>query len=232
MTPLSGSACRSLTDDGEGPIEAVSADLPTEAQVLSALRELVGTFDQRPPVFSARKQGGRTAHRAARAGSPLDVPPRTVTVHGIEPLGLVPGDGWLDVRIDVRCGPGTYIRSLARDIGERLGCGGYLASLRRTEAGGLSVADALTPETLEAMAADGRLSDAVRPVAPLLSLPHLILSDAQAGRFTHGSVVPLSPPAPADGRQAVFRGDDLLGVGTVRDGMLQPDKVVAAEAGA
>ena len=161
---------RSATDDAEGPVEPTGAPLPSEDAVVRALQAFVGTFDQRPPSFSARKVGGRTAHRAARAGDPIDVPPRSVTIERIDLLGLVGGDGWLDVQIDVRCGAGTYIRSIARDVGERLETGGYLAALRRTEAAGLSAQDAIRPEELEALAADGRLADAVRPVGDLLPL--------------------------------------------------------------
>lgn len=215
---------RSATDDAEGPVEPTGAPLPTEDEVRQALQAFVGTYDQRPPSFSARKLGGRTAHRAARAGDPIEVPPRTVTVDGIDLLGVIAGDGWLDVRIDVRCGAGTYIRSIARDLGDRLGSGGYLAALRRTEAAGLNAADAIRPEELEALAAAGSLDAAVRPVGDLLALPRLDLAEGAAWRFTHGSSQPLDEAA--SGRAAVFHADQLLGIGTIRDGMLQPDKVL------
>jgi tRNA pseudouridine55 synthase len=222
---------RSATDDAEGPLQAVEAALPDEERVAEALRRYVGTFEQRPPAFSARKQGGRTAHREARAGTPLDVPPRTVTVERIDLLGLAAGDGWLDVRIDVRCGAGTYIRSLARDLGDELGCGGYLASLRRTEAAGMVADDAMSPEELERLAGEGRLAEAILPVAPLLALPRLALDEAQAAQFCHGSRVELHATS-SDGRHVVLRAGDLLGIGTVRAGILKPDKVIVVGAGA
>src|SRR5688572_18674964 len=112
---------RSATDDAEGPIEPSDAAMPSDDAVRDALAGFVGTFEQRPPTFSARKHGGRIAHRAARAGAPLDVPPRTVTVDTIDLLELARDDDHLDLRVDVRCGAGTYIRSLARDVGDRLG---------------------------------------------------------------------------------------------------------------
>ncbi|HEY7332136.1 MAG TPA: tRNA pseudouridine(55) synthase TruB [Candidatus Limnocylindria bacterium] len=216
---------RSATDDAEGPITPGAGPLPDAPAVEAALGAFVGTFDQRPPAFSARKAGGQTAHRAARAGAPIDVPPRTVTVDSIDVRGFAAGDGWLDVRLDIRCGPGTYIRSIARDLGERLGCGGHLAALRRTEAAGLDVADAIVPERLEAMAAEGRLGDAVRPVAPLLRLPRVALPAVAAMRFRHGSEVTVDGSAPA-GRVAVFAGDALLGLGRVVAGRLRPEKVL------
>ncbi|MBA2265790.1 MAG: tRNA pseudouridine(55) synthase TruB, partial [Chloroflexi bacterium] len=151
---------RSATDDAEGPIVSVSGPLPDETSVRTALSAFIGTFDQLPPAFSARKLGGRTAHRAARAGDPIDVPARAVTVHALNLLTYMQDTEGVDVRVDLRCGAGTYVRALARDLGERLGCGGYLSGLRRTEAAGLTVDTAVTPQRLEALAADGLLRNA------------------------------------------------------------------------
>lgn len=218
---------RSATDDAEGPLTPGDGPLPDAGTVEAELAVFVGTYAQRPPAFSARKAGGQTAHRAARAGSPIEVPPRTVTVTAIDLLGLTPGDGWLDVRLDIRCGAGTYVRSIARDLGDRLGCGGHLGALRRTEAAGLRVEDAVTPPTLERLAAEGRLADAVRPVADLLRLPRVALEPEDAARFRHGSIVRLAE-AVADGRLVVFAGPLLLGIGTASGGSLQPAKVLPA----
>ncbi len=219
---------RSATDDAEGPIELVAAPLPAEAAVREALGAFVGTFEQRPPAFSARKQGGRTAHRAARSGEPLDLPPRLVTVHELRLVGVEAGETWLDAIVDLQCGAGTYVRSIARDLGERLGCGGYLAALRRTEAAGLRVEDALSPERLEALADEGRLDDAILPPGDLLPLPRVTLAGDDARRFRHGSSVALPGPLRGD-RAAVFDAGTLLGIGAVVDGQLQPDTVLPAE---
>jgi tRNA pseudouridine55 synthase len=216
---------RSATDDAEGPITPGDGPLPDAPAVEAALGAFVGTFAQRPPAFSARKAGGQTAHRAARAGAPIEVPPRSVTVESIDVRGFAAGEGWLDVSLGIRCGPGTYIRSIARDLGEALGCGGHLAALRRTEAAGLVVADALTPAHLEAMADEGNLAAAVRPVAPLLRFPRVALTADAAVRFRHGSEVAVDGAAPA-GRVAVFTGEALLGVGRVGAGRLRPEKVL------
>lgn len=215
---------RSATDDAQGPLAHGSAP-PTHAEVEGALQGFVGTFEQRPPAFSARKQGGRTAHRAARAGDPLDLPSRPVNISAIDVLGFEAGDDWLDVRVDLRCGAGAYVRSLARDLGEQLGCGGHLHALRRTEAAGLLVSDGVTPERLEALAADGRLEEAILPVADVLPLPQLRLDLPDAERFLHGLV--LSVRAEGNGRHAVFAERGFLGVGTLQAGLLQPDKVLA-----
>ena len=217
---------RSATDDAQGPIERVDAALPSASAISDALATFVGTFDQRPPVFSARKQGGRTAHRAARAGEPMELAPRTVTVDGIELLDTERGEGTVDVRIDLRCGPGTYVRSIARDLGELLGTGGHLKALRRTEAAGLSVNDAVTPAELEVLVADGRLAEAILPVSDLLPLPRVVLDTDAAWRFVHGSEQ--SVATDSVGRVAVFGAgaEELLGIGVVTSGQLRPDKVL------
>jgi len=216
----------SATDDGEGPITVVGHAIPDDAAIEAALTGFVGTFDQLPPAFSARKLGGRTAHRAARTGRALALAPRTVTVESIEVEDISRTNEAVDVTVDLRCGPGTYVRSIARDLGERLGCGGYLAALRRTEAAGLRVEDAITPGQLESLQAGGRLADALLPVAELLPLPQLRLSEQEADRFRHGSRIAVSD-GPPSGRLAVFDArDQLLGIGTVAGGELQPEKVI------
>jgi len=219
---------RSATDDAEGPIEPVSAAVPDAEAVRAALTTFVGTFDQMPPTFSARKVGGRTAHRAARSGQPIELPARPVTIHVLEMLEFRPDDGGADVRVDLQCGAGTYVRSLARDVGERLGTGGYLAALRRTEAAGLTVEAAITPEQLDQLAADGRLEDAFLPVGDLLPLPRVILGAAAASAFRHGSARSLDDVT-ADGRAAVFEDGELIGIGSVRANILQPEKVLPLE---
>jgi tRNA pseudouridine55 synthase len=142
----------SATDDAEGPLAPGSEPIPHRAAIESALANFRGEFAQRPPAFSARKQGGETAHRAARAGRPLELASRTVSVDRLELTDLVAGDGWADVWLELDCGPGTYVRSIARDLGAVLGCGGYLHALRRREAAGLHVEDAVRPERLEELA--------------------------------------------------------------------------------
>lgn len=214
----------SATDDAEGPVER-GGPLPDDEELVEALQGFVGTFEQRPPAFSARKQGGRTAHRAARAGEPLDLPTREVTVAGIDVLDISHGDEFTDVRIDLRCGAGTYVRSLARDLGERLGSGGYLRELRRTEAAGLRVDEAWTPQQLEGLAAEGRLGEALLPPAAVLPLPRLELAPSAVAQFVHGSALRL-PANSGSGRHAVFDGDRLVGIGTLSAGLLQPNKVL------
>ena len=218
---------RSATDDAQGPLTA-GGPPPSNDEVAPALAGFVGSWPQRPPAFSARKLDGKVAHRAARAGNPMDLPSRIVTVEAIELISLERGETWLDAEVAIRCGPGTYIRSIARDLGDRLGCGGYMAALRRTRTAGLDVSDAVTPDQLIDLAAVGRLGEAILPVAPLLPLLHLALDVAEASRFAHGSAIRVAAGGEA-GPRAVFSGQTLLGIGTLHGGMLQPDKVIAPQ---
>jgi len=219
---------RSATDDAQGPIEPAVGPLPDEASAGAALATFVGTQRQVPPAFSARKVGGRVAHRAARAGEPIELPPRSVTICALELLEYrLDGDG-VDLRVDLRCGAGTYVRALARDLGEWLGCGGYLRALRRTEAAGLSVDGSATPQRLEQLAGEGRLGDVILPVGDLLPLPRLVLDADAAHAFRNGLARPLTEPQ-RPGRTAVFHGAELIGIGLVSANRLQPEKVLPRE---
>jgi tRNA pseudouridine55 synthase len=219
---------RSETDDSQGPLVPGDRPVPSDAVITTALPTFVGTISQRPPAFSARKVGGTAAHRAARGGTPIELPAREVTIDAIDVIGIDRRGPLADVRIDMRCGTGTYVRAIARDLGELLGCGGHLHALRRTEAAGLRAADAHTPHDLEALAAAGRLSDALLPVGELLPLPRIELDAAAARRFVNGSAV-RDAVVTQGGRYKIYVGDELLGIGEVRDGTIAPAKVVLEE---
>jgi tRNA pseudouridine55 synthase len=138
---------RTATDDPEAPEEPVDvATIPTEQQVRDVLAKQVGAIQQRPPAFSAMKVDGQRAYKLARQGGQVKIKPRTVMVYSIELLGYA----WPTARIRVECGRGTYIRAIARDLGEGLGSGGYLTELRRTFVGRFRADEAVTLETLQA----------------------------------------------------------------------------------
>ncbi|HEX8911010.1 MAG TPA: tRNA pseudouridine(55) synthase TruB [Humisphaera sp.] len=129
------------TPAGGGPLVP-----PTAEQVVAALPAFVGTILQRPPAFSALKVGGQRAYDLARGGNAVVFEPRPVKVYGVELLGYA----WPDCRLRVDCGRGTYIRSIARDLGAALDVGGHLVALRRTAIGPFRAADAVTLEQLKA----------------------------------------------------------------------------------
>jgi len=134
------------TDDREGPREEVAvASPPTRAAVEAACGGLTGWIEQRPPAYSAVHVGGQRAYKLARRGEAVALPTRRVRVDAIE----VTGYGWPWLSLTITCGKGTYIRSLARDLGVKLGTGGHLASLRRTAVGRYTIEMAVGIERLE-----------------------------------------------------------------------------------
>ena len=143
----------------EGGIEVTTGIGIDEKKIREALQEFVGTYDQMPPDFSAKKVGGKKAYEAAREGKPLKLNPKEITVHSIELLRYQ----WPVLKLRISCGSGFYVRSLARDLGKALGVGGYLSNLKRTKVGRFTLEEAY-------------LIDKVREtnVIPLASmLPHL-----------------------------------------------------------
>ena len=132
----------STTDDAEGEKTDVSEKAPDKSKILKILQDFVGRIEQVPPAYSAIKQKGVRAYSLARAGVKVKLAPRIVTVEKVELISY----NWPTLKILVVCGPGVYIRSLARDIGKLLGCGGYLSALERTVVGGFTLKDAKTVE--------------------------------------------------------------------------------------
>ena len=133
------------TLDREAPLVPVVVEKsPTIDEVRRVLESFVGDIEQIPPLASALKIGGRPAYRFARGGQQLELPPRRVRVYTMTLLDYE----WPVIRFEVRCGRGTYVRSLARDIGAAMGCGGCLTALTRTRVGPFNVASSWTPERL------------------------------------------------------------------------------------
>jgi tRNA pseudouridine55 synthase len=148
------------TDDPESP-ETPTGDAPrpSREQVEIVAAALVGTILQRPPAFSALKIAGRRAYQLARRGEHVELQPRSVRVDAIEIVSWE----WPLLRLRIGCGRGTYIRAMARDLGESLKTGGYLTELRRTRIGAFDVAQAVTLERLDQ---DG-IGPHLRPVSSL-----------------------------------------------------------------
>ena len=169
------------TDDITGSIISENQVSVSDEELRSALRAFTGQIEQIPPMYSALKKDGVRLYDLARQGKEIEREPRTVTIHGIE-LRSRNGN---DFVIDVHCSKGTYIRSLADDIGRLLGCGATLISLRRTDAAGFSISDCKTVEEIEADP-DGCLLPADRAVQ---GFRNLNISEAQAKRFMNGAAL-------------------------------------------
>jgi len=162
------------TEDASGEILTRSENIPDEKIVTEVCSRFVGTIDQIPPMYSALKKNGQKLCDLARRGITVERDARKVTIHelGCEPYSLP-----TDYRLEVFCSSGTYIRTLCADIGDALGCGGIMAELRRTEAGGFSIDQAHTVKELEEMS-ESRRMDCLIPTESLFSdLPKVCLPE-------------------------------------------------------
>ncbi|MFY9722093.1 MAG: tRNA pseudouridine(55) synthase TruB [Azonexus sp.] len=207
--------------DAEGAVTGTVTVDVAESAILSVLPRFIGNIQQIPPMHSALKRNGRPLYELARQGIEVERAPRAVTIHAIDCL-VFAGD-MLTLR--VACSKGTYIRVLAADIGQALGCGAHLAALRRTAVGDLDLAGAVTLAELEALDEAGR-AGRLQPVDALLqSLPIMTVEGEVAERFRHGNPVDLHPGLA--GKIRVYAGGRLIGVGEPgSDGRLWPKRLV------
>jgi tRNA pseudouridine55 synthase len=208
------------TQDAEGEVVATRAVTFAQEALQQALARFTGPQMQTPPAHAALKFEGRPWYDYARKGVDIPRPARAVVIHALRLLE------WRapDAIVEVECSKGTYVRALAADIGEALGCGAHLAGLRRTASGGFAVADAVTFDVLQAMdeaALDGCLS----PVDVLVRhLPALVVCGDDARRFRQGGAVPAR--AHREGPVAAYAGGTLLGIAEVADGMANPRRTI------
>jgi tRNA pseudouridine55 synthase len=185
------------TEDAEGEVTATSEVRPGDAAILGALPAFVGEIEQTPPAFSAIKIEGRRAYDLARAGEKVAVRPRRVH---IEHLALAARPDADHADFVVRCGKGTYIRSLGRDLARALGTVGHLSALRRAATGPFREEAAISLSKLEALGHIPALLGALAPVATALDdIPALALTEAQADRLRQGQPVALTRDAPPSG---------------------------------
>jgi tRNA pseudouridine55 synthase len=191
----------SATGDPEGPV-LETGEAPDRARVEAVLPSFLGRQRQRVPAMSAVKVDGERLYRKARRGEAVEAPEREIAIHEIR-LVDDPSAPAGAVTLAVRCSKGTYLRQLAADLGERLGCGGYCHALRRTMVGALSVDDAVAPEEVTRGGGIGLL-------AGLAHLPARPLSDAETALVRHGRPVTGAPPT--EGPVALVAEDRLVAV--------------------
>jgi tRNA pseudouridine55 synthase len=174
---------RTTTGDAEGEVlERRDADGITAEQIAAACAAYVGEIDQMPPMYSALKHEGKALYEYARQGIEIERKSRRVTIHAIDIVAMQAGT----VTLDVRCTKGTYIRTLAEDIGAALGCGASLAALRRTGSGGLTLQGAVTLAQIEALPDEQRAGLLTSPDCLLADVPELRLNMPDAVRFLSG----------------------------------------------
>jgi tRNA pseudouridine55 synthase len=156
---------RSDTDDSTGTVTEVPCDgnVPSEQQLRDVLCTFVGNIEQVPPAFSAVKVNGQRAYAKARRGEAVELKAKSVQVFTIDVLDY----SWPNLTLQIECGSGTYIRSIARDLGELLGCGGLMTSLERTAIGEFPVTAAIAPDSLAVDSIGDVMTDPLRIVAGL-----------------------------------------------------------------
>ena len=223
----------SSTDDLEGEMTPMDPPAPDRETVEHALAGFIGTISQRPPAYSAIKVGGRRAYAMARAGQTVELKERDVT---IDTLTLTSWDDSEADRpiaiVDVVCSAGTYVRALARDLGEAVGNAAYLGALRRTAAGSFGEADAISMDEVRAATADGPagLSPLLRPIDEGLErFPIVELSRTEVAAVAQGQFVkPLAGmPIAADRYRLVGPDRRLVAIAVpAGGGRLAPDKVL------
>ena len=182
---------RTDTDDAEGTVVATSAERPATEALAEALQRFVGEIEQRPPTYAAVKVAGERAYDLARRGETVELAPRMVR---IDRLMLVSRPDPDHVVLEMECGKGAYVRALARDLGEALGCLGHVVQLRRTRVGGFSAAESISLEALEQAVANDSLPQVLVPVATaLVGIPALAVTEPQADRLRAGQPIVVTP---------------------------------------
>ena len=220
------------TADADGEIVAeASADRVTEERLLAAMAPLTGTIEQVPPMYSALKVDGQPLYKRARAGEQVQRASRSVTIREFTLRAFTPGP-LAEVKVEVLCSKGTYIRTLAEDLGAALGVPAHVSVLRRCQSGPFALDQCVTPEQLTTAREQGSERDLdpfLLPIeACLPHLPRLVISEAATFYIRQGQPV-VVPNAPQSGMVRVANAEgQFLGVGELRDdGKLAPKRLLA-----
>jgi tRNA pseudouridine55 synthase len=210
-----GYATDSYDADGE-PVGAQSEVVLEAGRLEQVLDRFRGTFEQVPPPVSAKKIQGRPAYQLARKKIDFELKPVTVTVHRLQVLDVAGAE----TRVEVHCTSGTYLRAIAHDAGQAMGCGAFLKSLRRISSGPFHISQARTLEDLAALAAENRLGEALIPAARLLpEFPMEIVDAITEGQIRQGRDFRVSPFRSRGGVsyiKAVTREGELVAIGEAR----------------
>ena len=210
------------TDDAEGSVLATSGLRPAPDEIRAALPAFTGDILQIPPQVSAVKVDGRRAYDLARAGETLDLAARPLNVERLELVATPDPDTAV---LEMTCGKGGYVRSIARDLGQALGCLGHVVELRRLWAGPFTLDGAVTGPELDA--AGPELAGRLLPVeAALAGIPELACPAPMAERLRNGNPVPLPGTLPEGATAWASAGGVPVAIGTWREGVLHPSRVI------
>lgn len=223
---------RTDTADSEGEVIATAdAGAVTEAQIKSALTQFEGDIEQVPPMYSALKRDGQPLYKLAREGKTVEREPRAITVYSIELTDFDPQSQELEIEVD--CSKGTYIRTIADDLGQIIGCGAHIIALRRLKAGAFTLADSQSLEELEAAKqADGfnAIDAMLMPMDKAIdTLPAVHLPAYTAQFLKQGQAVQVNKP-PADGLLRLYEDEEFLGIGVIDDdGKVAPKRLIVKD---
>ena len=212
------------TDDAEGEVIETSALRPTDAEIAAALPAFRGDIDQVPPQFSAVKVDGERAYDLAREGEAMDLAARPLWVERLEILGRPDAD---HIDLEMVCGKGGYVRSIARDLGQALGCLGHVAWLRREWSGPFNASDGVSLEDIDRLAKSPEIDDLLLPLAlGLADLPELPCTPEGAVRLKNGNpgMVLTASTQYGDEAWASYQGRPVA-VGIYKAGELHPSRV-------
>ncbi len=209
------------SDDSDGAVTRTSDLRPDEASIRAALPAFTGQIMQTPPAYSAIKINGERAYDLARDGETVVLEPRPVTINALDIVSTSPDETVLEAR----CGKGTYVRAIARDLGRALGCFGHVTALRRTRVGPFTEADAVPLAALEAEGADP--AEYMQSVETgLAEVPCVVVDRNSASRLRRGQPLVLrGRDAPAGGVAYAACGGVLVAFGPVEGGELMPTRV-------
>jgi tRNA pseudouridine55 synthase len=174
------------TDDAEGEVTATSQKRPAADDIQKLIPRFLGNIQQTPPRFSAIKIAGERAYDLARAGEQIEMQPRTVTVYALRLLGVTPDTA----EMEMECGKGTYVRSLARDMGRIMECYGYISALRRTAVGNFTEENSIPLDEFEKIMQTSPPDQVLLPVETALDdIPALAMTEAEVGRIRQGQSI-------------------------------------------
>lgn len=207
------------TQDTTGEVLEERECSVTRTELEAALSRFIGDIEQIPPMYSAIKINGKKLYELARKGREVERKPRPVTIHELELLGWPAA--WEDFQLRVRCSKGTYVRTLCHDIGQTLGCGGCMSSLRRTKAAGFTLEDSVTLEAVQEAVDRGEGESLLLPVdAYFAGLPMLVLKNTEAEKKIRNGAALAARDVP-EGEYRVYGADKtFLALGKAADGRL------------
>ena len=207
------------TQDTTGNVLNTCETLPSKDELIAAANGFLGEISQIPPMYSAIKINGKKLYELARRGEIVERSPRKVTISKLELVG----EDKCDYILDIHCSKGTYIRTLCSDIGDKLGCGGCMSSLRRVKAGVFSITQAYTMEQIQAAADLGGLDGIIIPVDTLFTdKPKLTVNEFEEKKLRNGNTIKIKS---ADGTYRVYsESGEFLLLAEVKDNLLKTIK--------